>query len=91
MVRAHCFTQTEVNTLAQPKEAEAYCESDLQLRVCGVCTSLQELGCFVGFVKLAVVASCLPFLSSVACLLPQVTLKARKATDWLSSESAAAS
>lgn len=35
-----------------------------------VCISLQELRCFV---KLAVVAPRLPFASSVACLLPQVT------------------
>lgn len=84
------LTHTEVNALAQTKEAEAYCESDLQLGVCGVCTSLQELGCFIGFIELAVVAPRLPFLSSVACPLPQVTLKSRKATEWLSSESAVA-
>lgn len=91
MVRARSFTHSKVNSLAQPKEAQAYCESDLQLGICGVCTSLQELGCFVGFVKQAVVALCLPFSSSVACLPPQVILKPRKTTEWLSSERAAAS
>lgn len=92
VVRACCFTHSKMNSLAQPKEAEAYCESDLQLGVCGVCTSLRELGCFVGFVKQAVVALCLPFSSSsVACLPPQAMLKPRKTTEWLSSERAAAS
>lgn len=91
VVRARCFTRSKVNSLAQPREAEAYCKSDPQLGVCGVCTSLQELGCFVGFVKQAVVALCLPFSSSVACFPPQVILKPRKTTEWLSSERAAAS
>lgn len=36
VVGARCFTHTEVKTLAQPKEAEAYCKSDLQLGVRGV-------------------------------------------------------
>ena len=91
VVGAHWFTHTEVKAVAQLQEAEAYCESNLQLGVCGVCTSLQELGWFAGFVKLAVVAPCLPFLSSAACLPPQVTLRPTKATEWWSSESAAAS